>query len=215
MPFINQIQVNPQAGITFDSGLRAILRQDPNIIMVGEIRDSETANISVQASLTGHLLLSSLHTNDAPTAIPRLSDLGVPKFLISSVLNIIVAQRLTRRVCDKCITSYDVDERLVASIKKQAEDLNLPTDFSIPKILFKGTGCSACGGSGYRGRMAIYEALDINDKIRQYIVDPDFNLNRLRELARENGMITMFEDGLRKAELGLTSIEEVFRVIKE
>ncbi len=215
MPFINQIQVNPQAGITFDSGLRAILRQDPNIIMVGEIRDSETANISVQASLTGHLILSSLHTNDAPTAIPRLSDLGVPKFLISSVLNIIIAQRLTRRICDKCVVSYDVDEHLADSVKQQAKELNLPTDFSIPKILFKGAGCSACGGSGYRGRMAIYEILDINDKIRQYIVDPDFNLNRLRELARENGMITMFEDGLRKAELGLTTVEEVFRVIKE
>ncbi|MCL5733343.1 MAG: GspE/PulE family protein [Patescibacteria group bacterium] len=215
MPFINQIQINPQAGITFGSGLRAILRQDPNIIMVGEIRDSETADTAVQASLTGHLLLASLHTNDAPTAIPRLSDLGVAKFLISSVVNLIIAQRLTRRICDKCITSFEVDEHLIASIKEEAKELNLPTEVSIPKILYKGVGCSACGGSGYRGRMAIYELLEVNDKIRQFIIDPEFNLEQLRELARKNGMITMFEDGLRKAELGLTTVDEVFRVIRE
>lgn len=216
MRYVNQTQINPQAGITFASGLRAILRQDPDIIMVGEIRDKETAGISVQAALTGHLLLSSLHTNDAPTAIPRLFDLGVPPFLAASVLNMVLAQRLVRRICPFCIYSYEVDESVLKTIKEQYADLGVPPqEQRLPKILFRGKGCNVCGGTGYRGRMGIFEMLEATDTIKKLMVAPKFDLGEVRRVSRQAGSRTMFEDGLDKAQRGLTTIEEVLRVVRE
>ncbi|MFA6135920.1 MAG: GspE/PulE family protein [Candidatus Paceibacterota bacterium] len=212
--YINQIQINPLAGITFASGLRSILRQDPNIIMVGEIRDEETAQIGINAALTGHLLLSSLHTNDAPTAVPRLIDMKVPPFLAAAVLNLVVAQRLLRKICVDCIESFVPEENFVSSLKIQIKDLNLP-DVQMPKTFYRGKGCKACGGTGYKGRMGIYEAFEVDEDIRKIIIDPNFSLDLLLMTARKNGMITMFEDGLKKSSLGMTSIEEVLRVIRE
>jgi len=213
--YINQIQVNPLADLTFANGLRSILRQDPNIIMVGEIRDSDTANISVNAALTGHLLLSSLHTNDAPTAIPRLIDLGVPPFLVSSVLNAVASQRLVRRICMNCIESYEPEPAVIEAIKKQLRLINPQAEVKIPKTFYRGHGCAACGGSGYRERIGIFEILNITKEVREAIIEPNFSLDKLRELARKQGMITIFEDGLRKVELGITTIEEVFRSTRE
>jgi len=216
MRYINQSQVNTQAGITFASGLRAILRQDPNIVMVGEIRDDETANISVQAALTGHLLLSSLHTNDAPTAIPRLFDLKIPPFLVGSVLNLIIAQRLVRKICKSCIYSYEPDEETKKLLEEQIQELNVRLkNYTLPKLLFKGKGCAVCGGTGYQGRFGIYEVLQVTETIRKIIVSPDFDLDKLRETATSEGMASMFEDGLKKAALGSTSLDEVLRVIRE
>ncbi len=216
MRYVNQTQINAQAGITFASGLRAILRQDPNIIMVGEIRDAETAGIAVQAALTGHLLLSSLHTNDAPTVIPRLFDLEVPPFLVVSVLNVIVAQRLVRRICQSCIYSYEGDEAMKGVISSQLMELGLDqSKVKLPKSFYRGNGCAACGGTGYRGRLGIFEVLEVNEGIKKIILGHDFTLEKLRMAAREHGMRTMFEDGLRKVELAMTTIDEVLRVIRE
>jgi len=213
--YINQIQINPLAGITFEGGLRSILRQDPNIIMVGEIRDEETAEIAVHSALTGHLLLSSLHTNDAATAIPRLIDMDIPPFLAAAVLNMIIAQRLVRKICLGCIGSFTPSEDLLDSIKKQLKELNMESEFRVPKILYQGKGCPTCGNTGYFGRIGIFEILDIDEEIRKEIIRPDFTLDGLIKLAKSKGMIKMFEDGLRKAELGMTTIEEVLRVIRE
>jgi type IV pilus assembly protein PilB len=214
MRYVNQVQVNPAAGITFASGLRPILRQDPNIIMVGEIRDSETADIAVQAALTGHLVLSTLHTNDSPTAIPRLVDMGIQPFLISSVLNAVLSQRLVRKIHLNCIESYIPEEEEYESIKKQIKEIGI-TDIKIPKTFYRGKGCEGCNYTGYLGRTGIFEILNISEKIRALILSKDFNLDNLKNLARSEGMITMFEDGLRKIELGITTLEEVLRVIKD
>jgi type II secretory ATPase GspE/PulE/Tfp pilus assembly ATPase PilB-like protein len=215
MKYVNQTQINEAAGITFAAALRAILRQDPNIIMVGEIRDKETAEISVHAALTGHLVLSSLHTNDAPTAIPRMLDMKIEPFLISAVMNGVLAQRLVRRICLDCLYSYQGSEEIRQTIRKQMDELNLPASVAIPKTFFRGKGCANCGHSGYHGRMGIFEMMHVTEKIRQLIVDPKFTLDNLRNLARSEGMQSMFEDGLEKAARGNTTIEEVLRVIRE
>jgi len=216
MRYVNQTQINQQAGITFANGLRSILRQDPNIIMVGEIRDSETAGIAVQAALTGHLLLSSLHTNDAPTAIPRLFDLEIPPFLAVSVLNIIVAQRLVRRICQSCIYSYDLTKEIHGIIVAQVKELDLdPEALGIPTRLYRGKGCASCNSTGYRGRLGIYEVFSINEEIKNIMINPNFSLEKLRHAARESGVKTMFEDGLKKIELAMTTVDEVLRVIRE
>jgi type IV pilus assembly protein PilB len=215
MKYVNQTQVNETAGVSFAAALRSILRQDPNIIMVGEIRDEETAEISVHAALTGHMVLSSLHTNDATTGIPRLMDMKVAPFLISAVLNAVLAQRLVRRICLDCLYSYPTPMEVSKQIEIQLKDLGISKDIEVPKTFFKGKGCQSCNHSGYRGRMGIFEMLKITEKIRNYILDPGFNLDRCRALAREDGMKTMFEDGLLKARRGNTTIEEVLRVIRE
>ncbi len=212
--FVNQTQINDAAGITFAEGLRSILRQDPNVILVGEIRDNETADIAVQAALTGHLVLSTLHTNDAPTAIPRFIDLKVPPFLVAAVLDAVLAQRLVRRICSSCIYSYEPSPELTEAMQRQAQQAGL-TAFSMPKTLYSGKGCSVCGGTGYHGRLGIYEVLSISDEVRRLIIDPNFLLDGLRALAKKEGMITMFEDGLRKVERGITTVEELLRVIGE
>jgi type IV pilus assembly protein PilB len=216
MRYVNQTQVNVAANLTFANGLRSILRQDPNIIMVGEIRDSETAGIAVQSALTGHLVLSSLHTNDAPTTVPRLVDMGVKRFLISAVLNLVSAQRLVRQICPHCKKEYQPEKNVVKSIREQLQQLEIPEDkIKIPKKFYKGEGCDACNGLGYRGRIGIFEVMEINDEMRKMINSEDFNLEDLQNIARKQGMVTMFEDGLKKIESGLTTVEEVFRVIRE
>ena len=214
--YINQTQINPQAGVTFANGLRAILRQDPNIIMVGEIRDEETASIAAQSALTGHLVLSSLHTNDAPTAIPRLIDMNIEPFLIAAVVNVVIAQRLVRKIHNGCIESYEPDQQVLAALERQMNNAKVAKEkMHLPKRLYRGKGCSADNFTGYQGRMAIYEIMNISEVVRRTILKPDFSLDELRKVAREEGMVTLFEDGLRKVERGFTTIEEVLRVIRE
>ncbi len=217
MRYVNQTQINPQAGITFASGLRSLLRQDPNIIMVGEIRDAETADIAVQAALTGHLILSSLHTNDAPTSIPRFFDLNIPPYLVGAVLELIIAQRLVRKICSSCIYSYDADESIASVIELQRRELGILDEdtIAVPKTLYRGKGCAMCSMTGYVGRLGIFEVLAVSDAIKKLIGSERFDIDALRHEARRNGMITMFEDGLRKVELALTTIDEVLRVIRE
>lgn len=212
--YVNQTQINPQAGITFATGLRAILRQDPNIIMIGEIRDEETAEIAVHSALTGHLVLSSLHTNDAPTAVPRLIDMNVPAFLVAAVLNTVIAQRLVRRICKDCIVSYNPEPEMIESLKRQVKDIG-GEEIEVPKILYRGAGCPICNYSGYRGQVGIFEVLNLDEDLRRLVNKPDFSLDVLKNLAKQKGMITMLEDGIRKAQLGITTIEEVLRVIRE
>jgi len=214
--YVNQVQVNSKAGLDFANGLRSILRQDPNIIMVGEIRDSETAGIAVNAALTGHLVLSTLHTNDATTAIPRLFDLGVQQFLVSATVNAVIAQRLVRKVCRNCIESYKLSPETKASIERQLKNSPFKKkSYNIPSELYHGRGCKICNNTGYKGRLAIYEIFNITEDMRTYIQSPTFSLDGLREIAGRNNMISLFEDGVRKAQTGLTTIEEIFRVVKE
>jgi len=216
MRYVNQVQVNNAAGITFASGLRSILRQDPNIVMVGEIRDGETANIAVQAALTGHLVLSSLHTNDAPTVIPRFIDMGVPAFLISAVLNTVVAQRLVRKIHLNCVESYEPDTTTLSAIGRELLLSGVdPKSIKLPKTFYRGKGCSGCNFLGFVGRVGIYEVLNISESVRKLIMEGSFSMDTLRTQAQKEGMVAMFEDGLRKVERGITTIEEIMRVIRE
>jgi type IV pilus assembly protein PilB len=222
IPYVNQTQVNPKVGLNFAVGLRAFLRQDPDIIMVGEIRDAETADVAVQAALTGHLVLSTLHTNDAPTAIPRLIDLGVPHYLVADSLVLILAQRLVRKICPDCIVSEEVSEYKKKIILEQLKALEVPQEtFEEYKnklekaYLFRGKGCQNCGYSGYRERTAIFEGVVMNDELREIIASKEFTLSKIKEIVRRNGYKTMFEDGLEKVLVGITTVEEVLRVIRE
>ena len=201
---VNQVQINPQAGITFAAGLRSILRQDPDIVMVGEIRDTETASIACQAAQTGHLVLSTLHTNDALSALTRLLDLGIEAFLISASLQAVVGQRLVRTVCEEC----KIPEPLSAQILKR-----LPPRIREDKeaIFWKGIGCEACRYTGYSGRLGIFEVLKITPSLRE-LIGSDASAVNLKRLAEKDGFQTMAMDGLDKALKGLTTIEEVFRV---
>ncbi len=212
--YVNQTQINPAAGITFASALRALLRQDPNIILVGEIRDEETAEISVNAALTGHLVLSTVHTNDAPTVLPRLLDMKIQPFLVAAVLNLAMAQRLVGRICADCIESYKPNDAIIQIIRSQMKDLGAD-EYKPAKVFYRGRGCNKCGHSGLRGRIGIFETMNVDEEIRKYISESEFSLDGLRKLARKKGMITMFEDGVRKVEIGMTTIEEVLRVIRE
>ena len=211
---VNQTQINEQAGMTFATGLRAFLRQDPNIIMVGEIRDNETQELAIHAALTGHLVLSTLHTNDAPTAIPRFLDLGAQPFLLASTLNVIVAQRLVRKICDRCISSRPPTEVEKKAFLEEIKLVNLEGRGKMPKFLFSGAGCEACGGTGYRSRIGIFEVLRVTPKIREMVLKANTALD-IREAAFEEGFMTMFEDGLDKVERGTTTLEEIFRVVRE
>lgn len=216
MKYINQTQVNEAAGITFANGLRALLRQDPNIMMVGEIRDNETAGISVQSALTGHLVLSSLHTNDSSSAIPRLFDMKVEPFLVAAVLNAVMAQRLVRKICQDCKESYPASPEMANMIRGQLKYFGLEAaSYDPPKLFYRGVGCAACGHIGYKGRLAIFETFNVDEEIRNAIVDKNFTLDALRKILLKKGFVTMFEDGLRKAERGLTTMEEILRVIRE
>ena len=209
---INQVQINPQAGLTFASGLRAFLRQDPNIILVGEIRDKETTQLAIQAALTGHLVFSTLHTNDSATAIPRLIDLGAEPFLIASVLNAVVAQRICRRVCQFCKKEYEPDEQVKKNIIDVLGDL-LPKPYKEEKkvILAKGEGCSECNNTGYLGRIAIFEVLKVSLQITKMILKQE-SAKEIENQAKKEGLITMKQDGYLKVLDGITTIEEVLRV---
>ncbi|MEI7741588.1 MAG: GspE/PulE family protein [bacterium] len=215
IPRVNQTQVNVKAGITFGNGLRALLRQNPDIIMVGEIRDNETVEISVQAALTGHLVLSTLHTNDAPGALPRLLDMGAPAFLLTSTLNCVIAQRLVRRICQSCIYSFTMPIAARKNIEKQltSQDI-IHGAVNLPQTLYKGKGCKLCGNSGYVGQIGIYELLRVNDAIRTLILK-SAPISDIRTQAIKNGMVTMFEDGMKKVERGIVTLEEVLRVVRE
>ncbi len=212
IPGINQVQINPQAGLTFTTGLRSFLRQDPNIILVGEIRDKETTQLTIQAALTGHLVFSTLHTNDAATAIPRLIDLGGEPFLIGSVLNASLAQRIVRRICTYCKKTYEPPAEVQKNIKAVLGGL-LPKPYLEGKSiqLVKGEGCDDCGKTGYLGRIAIFEVLKISSAINTMILRQATS-KEIEEQAREEGMITIKQDGYLKALDGITTIEEILRV---
>jgi len=219
LPHINQSQINPKIDYTFAAGLRSILRQDPNIVMVGEIRDTETVDISIQAALTGHLLLSTIHTNDAPSTIPRLIDLGAPPYLVAATLNLILAQRLVRKVCIDCIVSEPITTSQLESIKQQLLSLGFSQKeletFTYPEFVYHGRGCQLCASSGYRGRIGVFESIRIDQTIKDAISKKDFNLTDFIAILRQRNFKTMFEDGLNKVAIGLTTLEELFRVIRE
>lgn len=208
----NQVQVNTKTNLTFANGLRSILRQDPNIIFVGEIRDSETAGIAVNAALTGHLVLSTLHTNDAATAIPRLSDMKVEPFLVASTVNVIIAQRLIRKICDICKMTHSMSKQdLSAHI--HAEVLEKHFGGSGDLTLYKGKGCKVCRNTGYVGRIGIFEVLEVTQEIRALIATKSDSDTIARQAVSE-GMTTMLDDGLEKVKHGITTIEEIIRVTK-
>lgn len=194
---VNSIQVNTQTNLTFAKGLRSIVRQDPDIILVGEIRDLETAEIAVNAALTGHLLFSTFHANDAATAIPRLLDMGIEPFLMASTLELVIAQRLVRKICDQCRVSYSGSD-------KRFFPKTSPT-------LYKGKGCKNCGNTGYKGRTAIFEIIEIDDRLEDLILKHPAS-HEIWEAAQKNGARSLFEDGLEKVKNGITTIEELLRV---
>ena len=206
LPGVNQIQINPQIGLTFATGLRHIVRQDPDIIMVGEIRDLETAEIAMRAALTGHLVFSTLHTNDAPSAVTRLTDMGVEHYLVSSSLVAVLAQRLVRLLCPACKTPYEVNGRDLQKQGFACEDG--------PVTLFRAQGCAQCGQVGHRGRVGIFEFMELDEGMRREIVNRA-DANKLRSAARERGMRTLKEDSWLKTSAGLTTLEEVLRVTQE
>lgn len=206
---ITQVQADARVGLTFANGLRSILRQDPNVIMVGEIRDQETASIAVNAALTGHLLLSTLHTNDSATTFPRLMDMGVPPFLIASTINVAMGQRLIRMICQDCKKERPVTASELDSLREMIPDLK-----GKKPVFYVGAGCEKCGGRGYRGRTGIREVIEVNTEIRDLIMNRG-NSQQIKEAAMKNGMTTMLQNGLQKALDGQTSIEEVLRIIHE
>jgi type IV pilus assembly protein PilB len=212
---INQSQVKPEIGYTFANGLRSILRQDPNVIMVGEIRDGETAELAIHSALTGHLVLSTLHTNSALGAIPRFIDMGVEPFLIASAVQVVAAQRLVRRICLDCREEMSVSPALKSKITKTIGNISLEElekygyDPKGGVHLYRGTGCESCGNSGYRGRIAIYEAFEVNDVVKQIITDDHANEAKLTEEAHRQKMISLRQDGTLKALRGLTTLTEV------
>ena len=212
LPGISQVQVNSQAGLTFANGLRSFLRQDPDIILVGEIRDAETAQLAIHAALTGHLVFSTLHTNDASGALPRLLDMGAEPFLVASCLHSVVGQRICRRICPSCKESFDPIEKTIPDMKKILG--NLFPENKKPIKLFKGKGCNECNKTGYLGRLGIFEVLPINDKIEKLILEKAPS-SKIEEAAISGGMITMKQDGYLKALEGLTTIEEVLRVAED
>jgi type IV pilus assembly protein PilB len=226
MARVNQSQINPKIGFTFAAGLRSFLRQDPDIIMVGEIRDTETAEIAINAAMTGHLVLSTLHTNDAATTLPRLQDMHVPSFLIASSTNVIIAQRLVRKICSKCKISYNLDKKALADIEKHFDIGALIKKFSDEGIIdskekisnlkfYKGKGCNQCGSNGYKGRIGIYEVLEITESIAQLVMRKASSDEIMQEATEKNNMMPLLQDGFVKAKNGITTLEEVFRVTQE
>ncbi len=208
---VNQVQINPAAGLTFASGIRSFLRQDPNIILVGEIRDQETADLAVQASLTGHLVFSTLHTNDAAGALPRLLDMGAEPYLLASSITAIAGQRVVRKIHEECKKEYVPDPKIIEEMKLVLGDL-WPKDKEMK--FYKGMGDPECGGSGYIGRVAVFEVLPVTEKISRLILQRSSNAE-IQKLAVEEGMITMKQDGYLKVLEGITTVEEVLRVAQE
>jgi type IV pilus assembly protein PilB len=212
MKGVNQIQTNQKSDLTFASGLRSILRQDPNVIFVGEIRDSETAGIAVNAALTGHLVLSTLHTNDAATALPRLTDMKIEPFLVASTVNVIVAQRLIRKICEMCKGSVEVtQEQLLQNLSQETITRHFGNKKSFR--IYKGQGCEVCHLSGYSGRVGIFEVLEVTPGVKKLITEKK-DASDIVQQAVKDGMITMLDDGMGKVVKGITTIEEVLRVTK-
>jgi type IV pilus assembly protein PilB len=206
LPGVNQVQTNPKAGLTFASALRSILRSDPDVCLIGEIRDRETAQISIEAALTGHLVLSTLHTNDAPSALTRLVEMGIEPFLVASSIDCILAQRLARKLCPRCKEEYE----------PTAEELRaarFPFDPKepLPK-LYRAAGCTSCGNTGYKGRMAVHEVMTVTEEIERMVAE-NASSEEMGRVARQQGMLTLREDGMEKVNQGLTSIEEILRVV--
>ena len=207
LPGINQVQVRGEIGLTFAAALRAFLRQDPNIVMIGEIRDLETGGIAIKAALTGHLVLSTLHTNDAPSTIVRLIDMGIEAFNVASAVNLVVAQRLVRRICTSCKTAVSYTDEELRAV---GEDLLARRDIQF----YRGTGCDQCGGTGYRGRSGLYEVMAMSPALRRMILMGASNAE-LRDTAVAEGMLTLRMDGIRKLEKGITTLEEVVKETAE
>jgi len=209
---INQIQINPKVEVTFANGLRSILRQDPDVVMVGEIRDLETAQISIRAALTGHLIFSTLHTNDALSTITRLLDLRVEPYLVTSTLRAVVAQRLVRLICSNCRENYSPDKELLDAAGLRKDKL---AGFKFAR----GKGCSVCNNTGYKGRMALFELLVLSEELSSLIVSGGLKRQadklELRQKAKASGMKSLKEDGLEKVRQGLTTLDEVIRVTEE
>jgi type II secretory ATPase GspE/PulE/Tfp pilus assembly ATPase PilB-like protein len=216
---ISQIQVNMRTNLSFAKGLRALVRQDPDIIMVGEIRDEETADIAVNSAMTGHLVLSTLHANDAATTLPRLFDMGVEPFLIASTVNVVIAQRLVRKICTKCLVSHEVTDSEKQLITSDPHLKAIFAKFGYKKSLeglrlYHGTGCNVCGKTGYAGRLGIFEVLEVDEEIRNLITQRAAH-DTIMEAARKNKMNTMLEDGVEKVLGGITTLSEVIRVTRE
>jgi len=223
MTGVNQVQVNPQAGLTFASGLRSFLRQDPNIIMVGEIRDEETTQLAIQASLTGHLVFSTVHTSSAAGALPRLLDMGAEPFLLSSSMTAAIGQRVVRKICDNCRAAYVPESTVIQDIKAVLGELftgwvkSNPVKMKTAQenktefVLYKGQGCEKCNNTGYLGRIGVYEVLRVSEKIAKKILERA-DAASVEKAAMEDGMIIMKQDGYLKALDGVTTIEEVIRV---
>jgi type IV pilus assembly protein PilB len=207
LPRINQVQVNPKAGLTFATALRSILRQDPDIIMVGEIRDRETAELAVQAALTGHLVFSTLHTNDAASAFTRLLDMGIEPYLVASSVIGVMAQRLARKICSRCKEPYRAPGE---AVRRLSEDRVEGEEEEV--VLYRGAGCEACRHTGYKGRVGVFELLVVSDRIRSMILARAPS-TEIREAARSEGMRTMREDGLQKVLGGISTVEEILRVV--
>jgi len=205
---VNQIQVNTQTGLTFAKGLRALLRHDPNIIMVGEIRDKETAEIGIHSALTGHLVLSTLHTNDAPSAIPRFLDMGAEAYLLASTINMVIAQRLVRKICQTCIVEYQPPLEVTSQLAQQLGKHELNQKY------YRGKGCDECGQTGYKTRIGVYEVFEVTSKIRELIIS-HASSDAIRDQAVSEGMVSIFQDGMDKVASGITTIEEVLRVVRE
>jgi len=208
LPGVNQVQVNPKAGLTFASALRSILRSDPDIVLVGEIRDRETATIAIEASLTGHLVLSTLHTNDAASTPMRLVEMGVEPFLVISALDCVVAQRLARKLCDRCREEYEPTHAELTEAGWPAALLKAEG----PPMLYRAVGCAACSRTGYRGRLAVHEVMVMSEEIRRQVVER-YSSDDIKKTALSQGMLTLREDGLVKVAQGKTTLEELFRVI--
>jgi type II secretory ATPase GspE/PulE/Tfp pilus assembly ATPase PilB-like protein len=213
IPGANQVQINDDVGLTFATGLRAFLRQDPNIILVGEIRDKETTELAIQASLTGHLVFSTLHTDSAAGALPRLIDMGAETFLLASTINATMGQRIARKICPHCKVDYVPPREIIEEIKKVLGNL-MPVESGAPIKLYKGTGCEVCGHSGFLGRIGIYEVMPVTDAIAKLILERKDSAT-IETKAKEEGMITMKQDGYLKVLEGTTTIDEILRVAQE
>lgn len=211
---VNQIQVNSASNLTFAEGLRSIVRQDPDIIMIGEIRDEETADIAVNSAMTGHLVLSTLHTNDAATTLPRLLDLGVEPFLVASTIHIAIAQRLVRTICKQCVQSEIITGEALDELKQNIDFKKQLGKDPTELRFYRGNGCDQCNQTGYSGRLGVFEILEMSSAVRKLIMT-HADSDSIRDQAIKDGMTTMFQDGLNKALLGITTIDEVMRVLTE
>ena len=209
--FVNQSQVRPDIDYTFASGLRSLVRQDPDIIMVGEIRDKETATLAVEAALTGHLVLSTIHTNSAAGTIQRLINMGVEPFLLASAMKMVISQRLGKRICSKCKEAYQMDDKLKAKVKKFLIDIMDESDIDAIQFM-KWAGCDACNGTGYKGRLGFHEVLILGEYLEKMMLE-EASANEMKKVAIEHGMITIVQDALLKAALGDTTVEEALKLI--